>query len=274
MSRIAQLFARTKGEGRIALMPYLAVGYPDLETTLALAPALTEAGADAFELGIPYSDPLADGPTIQHATQAALKNGITPRACIEAAAVIRQRVAVPLILMGYYNPISRYGEQSFCRDVAAAGVDGLIVPDLPPEEADGLRDAAKANGLKLIFLVAPTSTDQRLNAVDHAASGFVYCVSLAGVTGARSHLAEGLPEYLERVRRHIQLPTAVGFGISRPEHVRTVARYADGAIVASALIDLLDRLAPDERIAGASRYIAEMAAATARPAVASTSTPE
>lgn len=264
MSRIAQLFAKTKREGRIALLPYLAVGYPDLQTTLALAPALAAAGADGFELGIPYSDPLADGPTIQHATQAALKNGITSRACIDAAAEIRRQVDVPLILMGYYNPIAHYGERAFCRDAAAAGVDGLIVPDLPPEEADGLRDAAVANGLNVIFLVAPTSTDQRLDAVDEVASGFVYCVSLAGVTGARSRLAEGLPEYLERVRHHTDLPTVVGFGISRPEHVQTVAKHADGAIVASALIDLLDRLSPDERVSGAAAYIAELAAETGR----------
>jgi tryptophan synthase alpha chain len=246
-------------------MPYLAVGYPDLETTLALASALVAAGADIFELGVPYSDPLADGPTVQRATQVALKNGITPRGCIEAAATIRRQVDVPLLLMSYYNPIAHYGEAAFCRDAAAAGVDGLIIPDLPPDEADELRDAARSAGLDLIFLVAPTSTDERLDAVDQVASGFIYCVSLTGVTGARSQLAVGLPEYLDRVRRHIELPLAVGFGISRPEHVRTVAHHADGAIVASALIDLIDRLPSEERIAEAARFVGELAAATGRP---------
>lgn len=255
MGRISDTFERTRSAGRIALMPYLAVGYPNLETTLALAPALVEAGADMFELGIPYSDPLADGATIQRATQVALRNGITPRACLDAAAAIRGQTDVPLLLMGYYNPIARYGEAAFCRDAATAGVDGLIVPDLPPEEAEALRHAARAVGLDLIFLVAPTSTDARLDAVNRVASGFVYCVSLTGVTGARTRLAEGLEEYLARVRRHVDLPLAVGFGISRPEHVQTVAAHADGAIVASALINYLDTFPEEQQPAEATRFV-------------------
>lgn len=264
MGRIDATFERVRREGRIALMPYLAIGYPDLETTVELASTLAEAGADVFELGVPYSDPLADGATVQRATQASLKNGVTPRICVETAARIRAKVDIPLVLMSYYNPIARYGEAQFCRDAVAAGVDGLIVPDLPPEEADELREAAGAAGLDLIFLVAPTSTGERLAAVDRVASGFVYCVSLTGVTGARSRLAEGLTEYLDRVRAHTKLPLAVGFGISRPEHVQTIAQHADGAIVASALIDLLDSLPPEERLAGAASYIRDLTAATKR----------
>jgi len=265
VERIKKTFERTRQQGRIALMPYLPVGYPDVETTVALAPALVAAGADLFELGVPYSDPQADGPTIQRATHRALQNGVTLRICLEVAARIRSSVDVPITLMGYYNPIARFGNAAFCQAAKAAGVDGLIVPDLPPEEADDLKRSAQGCQLDFVFLVAPTSTEERLRIVTDASSGFVYCVSLAGVTGARSHLAMGLPEYLQRVRAFTSLPLAVGFGISRPEHVQEVARYADGAIVASALVDRIDRLPADEQVAGATAFIGELARATARP---------
>lgn len=265
MGRIEQMFERTRAAGRIALMPYLAVGYPTVDATVALAPALAAAGADFFELGVPYSDPLADGATIQRATHAALANGVTPALCLEVAARVRESVDVPLLLMSYYNPIARYGEEEFARAAARAGVDGFIVPDLPPEEADQFAEACARHGLDLIYLVAPSSTNERLDMVARVARGFVYCVSLAGVTGARSQLADGLTDYLDRVRDHVDVPLAVGFGISRPEHVAVVAHHADGAIVASALIDLLDSLPPEEQIAGAAAYVAELAQATARP---------
>jgi tryptophan synthase alpha chain len=263
--RIASAFETARRAGRIALMPYLAIGYPDVETTVVLAGELARAGADLFELGVPYSDPLADGPTVQRATQVALRNGVTPEVCLDTAAAIRRQTDTPILFLSYYNPIARFGNQAFCRAAARAGVDGLIVPDLPPEEAAELQAEARASGLDLVFLVAPTSTDERLETVGRASSGFVYCVSLAGVTGARSDLAVGLPEYLARVRRHTDLPLVVGFGITRPDHVREVARHADGAIVGSALIDRLDQLPPEERISGAVDYVKELAAATARP---------
>jgi len=264
MERIKYTFERTRAHGRIALMPYLPVGYPSVETTLALAPALVEAGADLFELGVPYSDPQADGATIQHATHQALQSGVTPRVCLDVAAKMRRAVDVPLLFMSYYNPIAHFGNAAFCQAAAEAGVDGLIVPDLPREEADDLRDAARGHHLDLIFMVAPTSTDERLRIVAEVASGFMYCVALSGVTGARTSLASGLGEYLDRVRRATELPLAVGFGISRPEHVREVARHADGAIVASALVDRLDKLAPEDRVSGAAAYVRELAAATGR----------
>jgi tryptophan synthase alpha chain len=264
MAGLAAAFDGLRRQGRIALMPYLAVGYPDVATTLALAPALARAGADMFELGIPYSDPLADGATLQHATQVALRNGVTPEICLEVAAEIHRQVATPLLLMTYYNPVARFGPEAFCRAAAAAGVSALIVPDLPPEEAAELRELAAAAALDLIFFVAPTSTDERLATAAEVGSGFLYCVALAGVTGARSELAEGLPSYLARVRRFTDLPLVVGFGISRPEHVATVARYADGAIVASALVDRLDRLPAADRVSGTAAYVAELAEATKR----------
>ncbi len=264
MGRISRTFERTKREGRIALMPYLAIGYPTVETTVALAEALVAAGADVFELGVPFSDPLADGATVQRATQIALKNGVTPGICLAVAAKIRQITDVPLVLMSYYNPIARYGVGEFCRDAALSGVDGMIVPDLPPEESDDVRIASQRHGLDLIYLVAPTSTDERLRMVAEASHGFVYCVALSGVTGARKNLSEGLPDYLDRVRRFVDLPLAVGFGISRPEHVQVVAHHADGAIIGAALIDSVDSLAPDKRVEGAADYIRKMAAGTSR----------
>ncbi|HLZ10317.1 MAG TPA: tryptophan synthase subunit alpha, partial [Chloroflexota bacterium] len=231
MGRIAATFERTRRAGRIALMPYLALGYPTIEATLELAPALVAAGANFFELGVPYSDPLADGATVQRATQIALKNGVTPRSCLDLAAKIREKVEIPLVLMSYYNPIAHSGGADYIRMAAEAGVDGLIVPDLPPEEAHEFRAAAIENGLDLIFLVAPTSTDARLELVGRVARGFVYCVALSGVTGARATLSADLPSYLERVRKYTDLPLAIGFGISRPEHVHAVAPFVDGAIV-------------------------------------------
>ena len=264
MGRISQVFERTKRAGRIALMPYLAVGYPTVEMTVRLAPALERAGADIFELGVPYSDPLADGATIQRATQVALKNGVTPTICLEVAAEIGRAVEAPLLLMSYYNPISRYGADKFCRAAEQARVAGLIVPDLPPEEAEELQDAADKSGLALIYLVAPTSTDERLAIVAKVARGFLYCVALSGVTGARSQVSADLPAYLSRVRRATDLPLAVGFGISRPEHVHSVAQHADGAIIGAALVDRLAAFSPGDCVEGAAAYIRELATGTRR----------
>jgi tryptophan synthase alpha chain len=246
-------------------MPYLAVGYPTVETTVRLARALAEAGADIFELGVPYSDPLADGATIQRATQAALRHGVTPLMCLDVAAEIRRAIDTPILLMSYYNPIARFGGPDFCRAAATAGVDGLIVPDLPPEEAEELEAATATCHLDLIFLVAPTSTDARLALISRVATGFIYCVALAGVTGARSEVASGLSSYLTRVRSFTDLPLAVGFGLSRPEHVQVVAGHADGAIVGAALVDRIDASPPDDQVAGAAAYIRDLAAATQRP---------
>ena len=264
MGRIAATFERTRQAGRIALMPYLAMGYPTIQATLDLGPALAAAGADIFELGVPYSDPLADGATVQRATQIALKNGVTPRMCLDLVAMLRTVVDIPLVLMSYYNPIARSGGVAYIEAAAKAGIDGLIVPDLPPEEADEFSAAAVANNIDLIFFVAPTSTDARLELVGRASRGFVYCVALSGVTGARSSMSAELPAYLARVRQFTDLPLAVGFGISQPEHVGSIAPLADGAIVGAALIDRIDSLSPEDRVTGAAAYIGELAAATWR----------
>ncbi len=218
-------------------MPYLTMGYPQRDSALALVPALVEAGADLIELGVPFSDPLADGATIQAAAQRALDNGMTLALCLEQAAALRaQGVAAPFVLMGYYNPIFQMGTEHFARRAAAAGVDGVIVPDLPPEESDDLRTALHAQGLDLIFLLPPTSDGERGRLVAERSSGFLYLVSLTGVTGARDHLSPDLESFVARARAMTRLPLAVGFGIGTPAQAAQVARIADGVIVGSALI--------------------------------------
>ena len=257
MSRIGESMAGLRAEGRLGLIAYLTVGYPDVESTLRLLPALAAGGADMVELGVPFSDPLADGATIQRASHHALGQGVTVAVCLDVVRRLRQEgLAIPLLLMGYYNPILAYGIEEFARDASDAGVDGLIVVDLPPEEATAVQTACAGRGLDLVYLLAPTSSDERIALVAAQASGFVYCVSLAGVTGARRDLSPRLAEFLARVRRHTSLPLAVGFGISRAEHVQAVARLgADAAVIGSAIIDLIDRAAPGEQAEEVREYI-------------------
>ncbi len=259
MSRIAETFTRLRAEGRLALMPYLTVGFPAPESALELVPAMEAAGASLFELGVPFSDPLADGATIQRSTQVALANGITLAHCIANVARLRERgVVAPLLLMGYYNPLLRFGLERACRELAAAGGDGWIIPDLPPEEAAQLQATATAHGLDLIMFVAPTTPEARIAQIAARASGFIYVVSLTGVTGARQSLAANLADVLARVRRHSDLPLVVGFGISSPTHVAEVARLADGAIVGSALIAHLEAHTPAEAPAAAAAFVRQL----------------
>jgi tryptophan synthase alpha chain len=268
-SAIDRAFAHAKAEGRICLIPYVMAGYPDTATCEALALGLAHAGADVLELGVPFSDPLADGATIQHAGQVALQGGMTPAGVLEVAAAIHRQVATPLVVMGYYNPILAFGLEHFCEAAAIAGISGLIVPDLPPEEAEPLLLSANRAGICLIFLVTPTSTAERLARVAAAAerqqSGFVYCVSLSGVTGARSELPAHLPDFLARVRAQIHLPLAVGFGVSTPAHVAALAEMADGAVIASKLIDMLDHAPTGQGVAETVRYFETLRAAASRP---------
>ncbi len=255
MSRLADTFARLRAERRTGFVAFLTVGYPSLEETLRLVPALIEGGADIIELGVPFSDPLAEGPTIQRASHHALLAGVTPSVCLDAVSRLRGLgVEAPLVLMGYYNPVLACGLEEFCRDAARAGADGVIVVDLPPEESHPLRDACRGNDLDLIYLLAPTSTDERIELVAGLASGFIYCVSVTGVTGARGELPEGLPSFVERVRKRTPLPLAVGFGISKRKHFRAVGRIADAAVIGSAIIDEIDRSDPSERTGKVKRY--------------------
>jgi tryptophan synthase alpha chain len=246
--RIAETFARLRQTGQTAIMPYLTVGFPELDTVQRVVPAMIEGGATMMELGIPFSDPLADGATIQASSHAALENGVTLDYCMETARDLRQAgVDAPLIFMGYFNPILSFGIERFASTCAEVGVDGVIVPDLPPAESDELHAALRRHGRDLIFLVAPTSTDELIGEIVRRSSGFIYCVSLTGVTGARDNLAAGLAEFLGRVRRQTDLPLALGFGISRPEHVREAAPLVDGVIVGSAVISRLGATPRDQQ---------------------------
>ncbi len=237
MSHIENLFAMLRQTGRKALMPYVTMGYPTLESALDIVPALAEAGADLVELGVPFSDPLADGATIQAAAQHALENGMSLALCLEQAAALRVcGVTIPFVLMGYYNPIVQFGIERFAARAAEVGIDGLIVPDLPPEESDALYAAALAHGLDFIFLLAPTSDAMRVQTVAAQSTGFVYLVSLVGVTGARATLPPDLADFVARVRAVTEKPLAVGFGIGTPEQAAQVAQVADGVIVGSALV--------------------------------------
>ncbi|HET9017905.1 MAG TPA: tryptophan synthase subunit alpha [Thermomicrobiaceae bacterium] len=239
-SRIGATFARLREVGETGVFPYVTVGHPELDTAQLVVPALVAGGAAMVELGIPFSDPLADGATIQASSHAALENGVTVAYCLQTARDLRHEgVDVPLIFMGYYNPLLSYGLERFAADCADAGVDGIIVPDLPPDESGELLEACRRHGRDLIFMVAPTNTDEHLAAVGRQASGFIYCVSLTGVTGARSALSAGLDEFIARVKRHTDLPLVIGFGISAPEHVARAGALAEGVAVGSALVGLL-----------------------------------
>ncbi len=240
MSQIKTTFERLHTSGRTALMPYLTMGYPERDSAVTLVPAIAEAGADLIELGIPFSDPLADGPTIQASSQKALENGMTLRLCLEQTASLRgQGLTVPFVFMGYYNPVYQFGIERFAAQAAASGVDGVIIPDLPPEEAEAVLDAFESQELDLILLLAPTSNATRIRMVAELAQGFIYLVSLVGTTGARGQVAGDLAEFVDRVRAETDKPLAVGFGISTPAQAARVADLADGVIVGSALIEAI-----------------------------------
>lgn len=235
--RIRQAFEQALSAGRPAVMPYFTLGFPTQAQSLEIIRAIAGAGADLIELGLPFSDPLADGPTIQHSTQVALEQGTTLRRCLEMTAELRRHgVNQPLILMGYYNPLLAYDLKGFARDARASGADGLIVPDLPVEEARPLQAACAAHGLALVLLAAPNASPARLQSVASHSQGFLYLVSLTGVTGARQELPADLAGFIQRARQHSSLPLAVGFGISTPEQARLVGQQAEGVIVGSALV--------------------------------------
>ncbi|CAA7622600.1 tryptophan synthase subunit alpha [Magnetospirillum sp. UT-4] len=237
MSRLQARFAQLKAENRAALVTYVMGFDPDRATSQAILDGLPGAGADIVEFGMCFTDPMADGPAIQYAAQRALAAGGTLKGTLAMVAQFRQAdPATPVVLMGYYNPIHAWGARAFCADAAAAGIDGLIIVDLPPEEADELVPHCRANGIDFIFLTTPTSDDARLPAIVGNASGFVYYVSIAGITGTASATATAIDEAVARIRRHTPLPVCVGFGIKTPDQAAEVARLADGVVVGSAIV--------------------------------------
>lgn len=256
--RIRRAFAEARRNGRAACMPYFTLGYPTGELCQEILLAVARSGADLIELGIPFSDPLADGPTIQRSTQVALENGMSVSGSLEMVAALRQAgVTQPFLMMSYINPLMSFGLEEFCSQAAIAGADGLIVPDLPPEEGGELEELCRREGLALVYLLAPTSTEDRISLAANHASGFLYLVSVTGVTGARQALPADLPDFIHRVRRVANLPLAVGFGIGSREQAAEVGQVADGVIVGSALINAVSK-AEDPCVA-ATEYIGSLA---------------
>ena len=258
-NRIDKTLREAREAGRTIIAPFMTVGYPDLDTSIAIAETALQAGADLIELGVPFSDPLAEGPTIQMTSQHALQQGITPQGCISAVRRLREREAdAPVLLMGYYNPFLRPGLDRFVEEAADAGVDGLIVPDLPPEEAGPLHEICLRHSVHLVPLLAPTSTSDRIKQACQHAGGFIYCVSLTGVTGARAGLREGVAGLVGKIRRETDLPILVGFGISTPAHVEEVSGFADGAIIGSALIDAIAAVPKAQAVEAAHKFVIAM----------------
>ena len=237
--RIDTVFKKARKSGRKVLIPYIMAGDPDLATTLKLIGQLDASGADIIELGIPFSDPIADGPVILEAAMRALTHDTSLTEVIELVRQVRKTTDIPIVFMSYYNPIYKYGDEAFAKDAVAAGVDGVIVPDLPPEEATPLVKAAKANGLATIFLLAPTSDPGRIARVCRVSTGFVYYVSLTGITGAKITNQTDVTERLGTIRQATRKPVAVGFGISTPEQAAHMGKVADGVIVGSALVKVI-----------------------------------
>ncbi|MFN8558904.1 MAG: tryptophan synthase subunit alpha [Dehalococcoidia bacterium] len=256
MSRIAATFERLRAQRRTGLVAYVTTGYPDLAATPGLVRAMVAGGADLIELGVPFSDPLADGATIQRATHTAVMGGVTLADVIAVCRTLRGAgLETPLVAMTYINPILAYGLERFAADAAEAGLDGVIPVDVPPEEAGPLKAALTAHGMDVISMLAPTSTDERIRKVAAQASGFIYCVSVAGTTGARGALPADLPDFIARVRRHTDLPLAVGFGVSRPEHIAQIGTMCEAAVIGSAIIDTIEQAPPDQREARLRAYI-------------------
>jgi tryptophan synthase alpha chain len=256
MSRIASTFTKLKADRRKALIPFITAGDPNLEMTVPLMRALVESGADIIELGVPFSDPMADGPTIQRSSERALKRHTNLRAVLETVARFRTvDESTPVVLMGYANPIEAMGYERFARDAAKAGVDGVLVVDYPPEEGSELLAQLKQRGIDSIYLLAPTSEEQRMEEVGRAASGYIYYVSLKGVTGSAALDLQEIGRKIPRIRSHIKLPVGVGFGIRDGDTARAVAQFSDAVVIGSRLVEEIEQSSPDSLIANVKGLI-------------------
>lgn len=250
MSRIQAKFAELKRGGRRALIPFITAGDPDLGTTELLLVELARAGADLIEVGVPFSDPVADGPVIQRASERALRNGVTLSAVLGCIAAARSRIEIPIVLFSYFNPLLQFGPERLVREARGAGIDGILVTDLIPEEATDWETILQANAVDPIFLVAPTTSEARLQRITAQARGFIYAIARTGVTGAREEMTDVSETLVRRVRNYTELPVAVGFGVTTAQHVRDVWRYADAAVVGSAIVQEIERCGGDDQIVG------------------------
>lgn len=262
-SRIAATFARLQQEGRKALIPYMTAGFPYVDITPALMQGMVDAGADVIELGVPFSDPMADGPVIQKAGERALAGGVGMTQVLAMVRAFRQgNATTPVVLMGYANPVERYdlqhGKGAFIRDCAANGVDGLLIVDYPPEECEQFAADLRAHGLDLIFLLAPTSTDARMQQVARVASGYVYYVSLKGVTGAGHLDTDAVEAMLPRIRQHVTIPVGVGFGIRDAQTARAISRVADAVVIGTRLIQIVGELPREQVVTAAGTFLREI----------------
>ena len=258
MSRIDDRFRLLRARGEKALIPFVTAGDPDLATTEALLPALALAGADAIELGVPFSDPMAEGPTIQRASERALRAGASLRKVLQLVGRLRSRVDVPIVLMGYANNLAMGGKE-FAAEASEVGVDGVIVVDLPPEEGEDFHDALRARGVDPILLAAPTTQPARLEMLARRTAGFLYFVSLTGTTCARQELSQTIEKEVRAVREVSDVPVCVGFGVSTPEHAARIAAFADGVVVGSAIVDRIERAAsPDAAVEAAAAFVEEL----------------
>lgn len=248
MTRIEAKFNELRSEGRKGFIPYITAGDPSLEATEEIILELEHSGSDIIELGVPFSDPMADGPVIQRASERALRNNVSARDCLEIVRRVRQQSEVPIVLFSYLNPLLALGLETLGEQLREAGVDGVLVTDLVPEEAEEFISRVRPAGIDTIFLVAPTSTDERIKLVAEASRGFVYAVSRTGVTGVQQSLSEAASDLVERVRRFTELPVAVGFGVSTPEHVAEVWRHADAAVVGSRIVAEIENNAGDPNL--------------------------
>ena len=259
MTRIESIFNQP---GHKVLIAYITAGYPSLDVTLKAVPLLAQSGCDMIELGIPFSDPMADGVTIQKASYSALKNGVTPKVCLEIARELSHKVDVPLLFMTYYNPVFNYGLETFCRDCGDSGISGLIIPDLPPDEGSALETTTTENGIDLVYLLSPSSSEERITLVAQRSRGFIYLVSITGVTGTRNSLPIDLKTFVARVRKSARQPLCVGFGISTPKQAKQVAQLADGVIIGSRIIQLIE---DNNNLQSVSEFIKELRNAIDRP---------
>lgn len=250
INRIEEKFNKLRLEGKKAFIPFITAGDPTLDITKSLILKLESVGADIIELGVPFSDPIADGPSIQRSSIRALKHNTSIRNVIRLVSEVREETQIPIVLMGYYNPIYKYGVKKFVKVAVSAGIDGVIIADLPPEEASELIEQARQNGLSTIFLIAPTSTAERVKIISSASTGYIYCVSTTGVTGVRDEISDMLAPTVSLIRQFTDKPVAVGFGVSTPDQAYEVAKLADGVIIGSAIVNIIEKYQdnPDEII--------------------------